>query len=71
MFSNLRQLLSGSGDKKTFKQSEQMRKKIRNFFFTAILRSLKAKVVKYETTSFHYFSPYPEASLLEEVGSLQ
>ena len=46
----------GSEGKKTFKQSEQMKKKM-PFFAAAILHPLRAKVFKYETPSFHYISP--------------
>ena len=49
---------SESGGKKTFKRSEQMKKICKKLFFAAaILHLLGAKVFKYETTSFHYFSP--------------
>ena len=48
---------SGSGGKKTFKRSEQMKKSVKTFFFVPILHPLWAKVFKSKTTSFHYFSP--------------
>ena len=48
------------GAKKTLKRKEQQKKKIHEFFLLAatILHPLWANVFfKYETTSFHYFSP--------------
>ena len=50
---------SGSGGKKTFKRSEQMKKSVKKTFFAAaILHPFKgAKALQSETSSFHYFSP--------------
>ena len=49
---------SGSGGKKTFNRSEQMKKIRKKLFVDApFLHPLRAKVFKSETTSYHYFSP--------------
>ena len=50
---------SGHGGKRAFKRNEQMKKKIskKTFFAAAILDHFWAKMLKSETTSFHYFSP--------------
>ena len=45
------QWTSGSGGKKTFKRSEQMKMSVKN-----LLDPLSGKVIKSETTSLHYFS---------------
>ena len=57
-FKKQRRQTLGSGGKKTFKWSDQRKKKIcKNFFAAAVLDHLRAQMSTSDTTSFHYFSP--------------
>ena len=48
---------SGSGEKRPLTGVNKWRKSVKNFFSASFLHNFWGKMFKFETTSFHYFSP--------------